>query len=107
MKLTRPIILVLLCIAFVPSLAMGQTAEIDAFREKAEKGDVEAQVGLGNLYAFGQDQKNRKHAVKWYRCRNAVSRENSNQGTLSRLLKTSEVPDCWCIVAATSWNCAT
>ena len=38
MKLTRPISLVLLCIAFVPSLALGQTAKIDALKEKAEKG---------------------------------------------------------------------
>ena len=48
MKLSQSIILILLCIAFVPSLALGQSPEIDALKEKAEKWDAKSRVS--NLY---------------------------------------------------------
>ena len=47
----RSIILILLCIAFVPSIVLGQTAEIDALREKAEKGDVDTQF-FGHYFLY-------------------------------------------------------
>ena len=68
MKLIRPISLVLLCFAFVPSLALGQTAKIDDLREKAEKGDAGAQISLGLMYANGEGvPEDDVEAVKWYR----------------------------------------
>ena len=68
MKLIRSISLVLLCIAFVPSLALGQTAEIDALKEKAEKEDATAQFNLGVKYHAGEGvPQDYAEAVKWYR----------------------------------------
>lgn len=68
MKLTRPISLVLLCIAFVPSLALGQTPQIDDLREKAEKGDAEAQLSLGLRYVNGERiEKDFNKGIKWLR----------------------------------------
>ena len=68
MKITQLISLVILCFAFVPSLALGQSPEIDALKEKAEKGDVIAQFDLGFMYANGEVvPENDAEAVKWYR----------------------------------------
>ena len=68
MKLIRPISLVLLCIAFVPSLALGQTPEIDALREKAEKGDADAQIKIGFRYFTGVGvAKDDAKALNWFR----------------------------------------
>lgn len=44
------------------------TPEVRALREKAEKGDVEAQVKLGDMFALGEGvKKNVEEAAKWYR----------------------------------------
>lgn len=70
MKTTRPISLVLLalCLAFAPQSAFSQTPEIDALKEKSEKGDVDAQFRLGSIYFNGDGvPENRKEAVKWLR----------------------------------------
>mgnify|MGYP003302279266 CR=1 FL=1 len=68
MKLSQSIILILLCFAFVPTLALGQTAEIDALKEMAEKGEVEAQFHLGLKYEFGLGvTEDDAEADKWYR----------------------------------------
>lgn len=85
MKLMRPINLVLLCIAFVPSLALGQTAEIDALsqrlelearklylkvqaQEKAEKGDAITQAAIGYQFRNGVGvTKDDAEAFKWFR----------------------------------------
>ncbi|MDC0276972.1 trypsin-like peptidase domain-containing protein [bacterium] len=63
MKLIQPIVLVLLCIVFVPSEALGQTAKIDALKEKAEKGDAVAQHELGSWY--GRKFSGREEALEW------------------------------------------
>jgi S1-C subfamily serine protease len=67
MKLIRSISLVLLCIAFVPSLALAQTAQIDALREKAKSGDSRAQFLLYSFYSKGLlgVKKNEVEALKW------------------------------------------
>ena len=68
MKFIRSISLVLLCFAFVPLMALGQTPEIDALKEMAEKGDVIAQFDLGFMYSNGEGvPKNYAEAVKWFR----------------------------------------
>jgi TPR repeat protein len=85
MKLIRPISLVLLCFAFVPSLALGQnitfvpsltlaqTAEIDALIKKdAEMGDASAQVLMGHEFYLVQ---NFSDAIKWYQM--AVDQKNT------------------------------
>ena len=52
----------------MPTLALGQTAEIDALKEMAEKGEVKAQFHLGVKYEFGLGvTEDDAEAVKWYR----------------------------------------
>ena len=68
MKFISKFYLILLSFAFVPTLALGQTAEIDALKEMAEKGEVEAQFHLGLKYEFGLGvTEDDAEAVKWYR----------------------------------------
>ena len=68
MKLARSIILILLCVAFVPSIVLGQTAEIDALKEKAEKGNKISQYNIGVKYLLGKDiAKDKVAAFKWFK----------------------------------------
>ena len=62
MKLLRPISLVLLCIAFVPSVVMGEKSLV----AKAKDGDAISQYRLGLEYLLGRVLlKNHKEAEKW------------------------------------------
>ena len=94
MKLARSILLILLCVAFVPSLALGQTDRIDALKEKAEKGDVESQFILGIIYEIGEDvPEDDAEAVKWYR-KAAGQGDAMAQSNLGRMYEVGEgVPE--------------
>ncbi len=55
--------------AFGEALAAQDAAELDAVRERAEQGDAEAQLSLGNMYRFGTGgvQRDYAEALRWYK----------------------------------------
>jgi TPR repeat protein len=68
--------LIILCFTLVPSLALGQTPEIEALKQEAEQGDAEAQFKLGWRYAIGDGvSEDTVEGVKWFR-------KGANQGNV-------------------------